>query len=76
MAQWLGLHAFTAKAQGSIVGCGTKIPQATLHGKKKKEQNWELNIHPAKESRELSEDGQVGARGTSARRKMARKGLS
>ena len=75
MAQWLGLHAFTAKAQGSIVGCGTKIPQAMLHGKKKKEQNWKLNIHPAKESRELPEDGQVGARGTSARRKTARKRL-
>ena len=36
MVQWLGLHAFTAEAQGSIDGCRTKIPQAMLHGKKKK----------------------------------------
>ena len=46
MAQWLGLHAFTAKAQGSIVGCGTKIPQAMLHGKKKKGTELETE-HPS-----------------------------
>ena len=26
--QWLGLHAFTAEGLGSILGWGTKIPQA------------------------------------------------
>ena len=32
--------------------------------------------HSAKDGREFPEDGQVGARGISARRKMARKRLS
>ena len=35
VVQWLGLHAFTAKDQGSIPGQGTKIPQATWCGQKK-----------------------------------------
>ena len=35
--QWLGLHAFTARALGSIPGRGTKIPQATRRSQKKKE---------------------------------------
>ena len=36
--QWLGLHAFTAEAAGSIPGRGTKIPQAVQHGQKKEEE--------------------------------------
>ena len=28
VAQWLGLHAFTAVVLGSVPGWGTKIPQA------------------------------------------------
>ena len=36
MVQWLGLHAFTAEGQGSIPGWGTRIPQATRRGQKKK----------------------------------------
>ena len=39
MIQWLGLHAFTAKDMDSISGQGTKIPQATWHGQKKKKKN-------------------------------------
>ena len=34
---WLGLHAFTAECLSSILNWRTKIPQATQHGKKKKE---------------------------------------
>ena len=34
--QWLGLGSFTAEDLGSIPGQGTKIPQATLLGQKKK----------------------------------------
>ena len=34
--QWLRLHASTAGGVGLIPGCGTKIPHATQHGKKKK----------------------------------------
>ena len=34
--QWLGLHAFTAGATGSILGQGTKIPHAKRQPKKKK----------------------------------------
>lgn len=34
--QWLGLHVFTAEGLGSIPALGTKSPQATLHGRKKK----------------------------------------
>ena len=35
--QWLGLLALTAEGLGSIPVQGTKIPQATQHGQKKKE---------------------------------------
>ena len=35
--QWLGLRASTSGGMGSIPGRGTKIPQATQRGKKKKE---------------------------------------
>ena len=41
MIQWLGLHAFNAKGAGSISGQGTKIPQATQCGKKRKERESE-----------------------------------
>ena len=34
--QWLGLQPFPVKGQASIPGQGTKIPQATQHGKIKK----------------------------------------
>ena len=34
--QWLGLCAFTAEGPGSDPGWGTKIPQASQHGQKKK----------------------------------------
>ena len=37
--QWLGLHTFTAVGLGSIPGRGTKIPQASRHGQKKKKKN-------------------------------------
>ena len=40
MIQWLGLGAFTAEGPGSIPGQGTKIPQATWRGQKKKK--WAL----------------------------------
>ena len=36
VVQWWGLHAFTAKDMDSVSGEGTKIPQATWHGQKKK----------------------------------------
>ena len=36
VVQWLGLGSFTAEDLGSIPGQGTKIPQATLLGRKKK----------------------------------------
>ena len=32
--QWLGLHNFTAVAQGSVPGQGTKVPQAVEHSQK------------------------------------------
>jgi len=35
-AQWLGLHVFTAKDLGSTPHWGTKIPQASRCGQKKK----------------------------------------
>ena len=42
--QWLGLGAFTAGAQGSIPGWGTKIPDVAQHsqteGKKKLPEAW------------------------------------
>ena len=34
--QWTGLHALTAEDPGSIHSRGTKIPQATRRGQKKK----------------------------------------
>ena len=37
--QWLGLCAFTAEGPGSIRVQGTKIPQATQRGQKKRERN-------------------------------------
>ena len=37
--QLLGLCAFTVKGWGSILGGGTKIPQAVQHGQKKKAMN-------------------------------------
>ena len=36
VVQWLELHTFTAESSGSIPGPGTRIPQATQCGKKKK----------------------------------------
>lgn len=36
MIQWLGLLALTAKDGVLILGWGTKIPQVTQHGQKKK----------------------------------------
>ena len=33
--RWVGLHSFTAKGAGSILGRGTKVPQAKGHGEKK-----------------------------------------
>ena len=32
MAQWLGLHTFTAKGSDSILRQGTKTPQAMQRG--------------------------------------------
>ena len=40
MAQWLGLHAFTAEDIGSIPGLGTKIPQALRRGQEKKKTSY------------------------------------
>ena len=37
MGQWLGLGALTARGLGSILGRGTKIRQAVLHGQKQKQ---------------------------------------
>ena len=42
MVQWLGHGAFTAKGLGSGPGQGTKIPQTTPPGQKKKKKNSEL----------------------------------
>ena len=36
--QWLGLCTSTAAGMGSILGQGTKIPEATWHGHKKKKE--------------------------------------
>ena len=36
VVQWLGLCAFIVEDPGSIPGWGTKIPQATWHGQKKR----------------------------------------
>ena len=50
MIQWLGLGAFTAEGPGSIPGQGTKIPQATWRGQKKKRQT--LLGHTTEKSRD------------------------
>ena len=42
--QWLGLRTFTAEGKGSIPDRGTKTPQATWHGQKKKKKN-KLSTH-------------------------------
>ena len=36
VVQWLGVSAFIAGGPGLIPGQGTKIPQATQYGQKKK----------------------------------------
>ena len=41
VVQWLGLCTFTAKGQSSIPGWGTKIPQASWRGWKKKKDEGE-----------------------------------
>ena len=40
MVQWLGLRASTAGGSGSIPGRGTKSPEATWYGQKKKRINF------------------------------------
>ena len=42
MAQWLGLHAFTAEGTSSIPGQGTKIPQVEWCGQNN---NNKINNH-------------------------------
>ena len=46
MVQWLGLHASTAEATGSIPGPGTKTPQAIGCGQKKteKKSEWKWGV--------------------------------
>ena len=39
VVQWLGLSAPTARDPGSVLGWGTKIPQALWLSKKKKKKN-------------------------------------
>ena len=39
-AQWLGLHASTARSTGSIPGQGTTIPQGPCSGAQKKGLGW------------------------------------
>ena len=39
VVQWLGLCASTTRGKGLIPGQGTKIPQATRSGQKKKKKN-------------------------------------
>ena len=36
VVQWLRLHASNARGTGSILGQGTKIPHALLHGQENK----------------------------------------
>ena len=52
MVPWFGLHAFTAKGEGSVPGGGTMIFQAVWHGQKKKKKElatfkhfWFLVVH-------------------------------
>ena len=44
VVQWLGLGAFTAEGPGLIPGQGTKIPQVTQHGQKKKKDGKDVKI--------------------------------
>ena len=44
MVQWLGLGAFTVVGPGSVPGRGTKIPEATQCGQKKKKERKEKKI--------------------------------
>ena len=48
--QWLGLRALTAEGLGSIPGQGTKIPQVTWCGQKRKKKkfswSWSFNRVP------------------------------
>ena len=49
MVQWLGLHAFAAKGEGSIPGLETKILQARWSSqKKKKEKEKEICTNSSK----------------------------
>ena len=50
--QWLGLGAFTAEDPDSTPGWGTKIPQATWHGQKKKK-SWHPSVLHPKEGAQL-----------------------
>ena len=43
--QWLRLHISTAGDMGLIPGEGTRIPQATWHGQKKKKKTQWTHIH-------------------------------
>ena len=43
VVQWLGLCTYTAEGAGSVPGQGTKIPQATHGGQKKKK--WSKNLN-------------------------------
>ena len=45
VVQWWGLHAFTAKDMDSVSGEGTKIPQATWHGQKKKKKTTRTKLY-------------------------------
>ena len=49
VVQWLILHASTAGGTGWIPGWGTKIPQATWRGQKKKKVTHERGIKFNKE---------------------------
>ena len=40
MVQWLGLTCFQGRGPSSISGGGTKIPQASWHGQKKKKKGF------------------------------------
>ena len=44
MVQWLGHGAFTAKGLGSGPGQGTKIPQTTQPGQKKKKKEFRTHF--------------------------------
>ena len=44
MVQWLGLCIFTAEGLGSVTDPGTRIPEATGCGQKKKKRTQENNL--------------------------------